>query len=57
MHTFDGYNTKNLLAIIIGWNPRQLESHHFDGKANCYLLEIALLILSDLILDEPLFMI
>lgn len=56
MHTFDGY-TKNLLAIIIGWNPRQLESHHFDGKANCDLLEIALLIFSDLILDELLFMI
>lgn len=51
------YKKSQVLAIIIGWNPRQLESHHFDGKANCDLLEIALLIFSDLILDELLFMI
>lgn len=31
--------------MIIGWNPRQLDNHLFDGKTNCDLLGITFLIL------------
>lgn len=35
--------------MIIGWNPRQLDNHLFDGKTNCDILGIAFLIFSEFI--------
>lgn len=35
--------------MIIGWNPRQLDNHLFDGKTNCDLLGITFLIFSEFI--------
>lgn len=52
MHTFDGYIQKKSSCNYHWLESQTIRSHHFDGKANCDVLEIALLIFSDLILDE-----